>query len=338
MPNKSIKLILNYILGPLVFVLLVVSIYEQLRKQPGWLHSLKEVSRELLNGKNVWLLVLAAFMMVVNWTIEARKWQLAVASLQRLSLTRSLLAVFSGTALAFFTPNRVGEYVGRILYLDEGKRLEAIPVSLICSLAQMLVTFGGGIAGLICLRRVIGGRGDAMMLRAWMDAILLMSVLITIFLTLLYFRIGALPRLLARFRGLDKLRRYVHALGEVRGFILCRILLLSLLRYLVFMIQYYLLFRVFGVILNGWQVFWSVSVIFLVLAVIPTIAILTDLGVRWKASTEVVMLFSSNTVGILAASMAIWIINLVIPALIGSLLLLRIKIFKHRTNNRHSSS
>ena len=76
------------------------------------------------------------------------------------------------------------------------------------------------------------------------------------------------------------------------------------------------------------------SVVFLVMAVIPTIALFTDLGVRWKTSISVLQLFSPNIVGILAASLLIWIINLVIPALLGSLLILDIRLFKHRAGKR----
>jgi hypothetical protein len=66
------------------------------------------------------------------------------------------------------------------------------------------------------------------------------------------------------------------------------------------------------------------------MAVIPTLTFLTELGLRWGASIQVIQFFSANTVGIFAASFAIWLINLIIPALIGSLLILRIRIFSKR--------
>jgi hypothetical protein len=44
----------------------------------------------------------------------------------------------------------------------------------------------------------------------------------------------------------------------------------------------------------------------------------------------VLELFTSNTIGIFAASFTIWLINLVIPALIGSLFIVSIKLFKSR--------
>ena len=69
---------------------------------------------------------------------------------------------------------------------------------------------------------------------------------------------------------------------------------------------------------------------FLVMAVVPTFTFLTELGLRWEASIQVLELYSANTVGIFAASFAIWLINLIIPALIGSLLIVSIKLFKSR--------
>ena len=96
----------------------------------------------------------------------------------------------------------------------------------------------------------------------------------------------------------------------------------------MFMTQYYFLFHIFEVEINWWQSFWSVSVVFLELAIVPTIAVFTECSLRWKACREIVTLFSGNMSGILAASLAIWIINLVAPALIGRLLILGLRIFR----------
>jgi len=66
-----------------------------------------------------------------------------------------------------------------------------------------------------------------------------------------------------------------------------------------------------------------------VLAIIPTFAI-AELGVRGKVSLKLIELFSTNSLGISIATATIWIINLVLPAIAGSLLILSIKIFKNR--------
>src|SRR5690606_38464307 len=103
-----------------------------------------------------------------------------------------------------------------------------------------------------------------------------------------------------------------------------RVLILSLFRYLVFITQYVLMLRLMQVDISGWQAFWLISVLFLILAVVPTIA-LADIGIRGKASLELLGLFSANKLGIVTASLGIWAINLLLPALIGSILIVGIK-------------
>jgi hypothetical protein len=83
------------------------------------------------------------------------------------------------------------------------------------------------------------------------------------------------------------------------------------------------------VTVSYWQAFWLISVIYLILAIVPTIA-LAEVGLRGKVSLELFGLFSANKLGIIAASTGIWLVNLVIPALFGSLLILSIKIFKNK--------
>ena len=78
-----------------------------------------------------------------------------------------------------------------------------------------------------------------------------------------------------------------------------------------------------------WQAFWLVTVMFLILAVVPTIA-LAEVGLRGQVSLELFGLFSSNKIAIIAAAAGIWFINLIMPALMGSLLMLSIKIFKNK--------
>ena len=69
--------------------------------------------------------------------------------------------------------------------------------------------------------------------------------------------------------------------------------------------------------------------IILILAIIPTFA-LAELGIRGKVSIFLLESFSRNYVGIISCTLGIWIINLVVPALIGSLLILGVKIFSNK--------
>ena len=79
--------------------------------------------------------------------------------------------------------------------------------------------------------------------------------------------------------------------------------------------------------IDWWQGFWVITLLFWVLAIVPSFAI-ADLGIRGKFAVALFTLFSNNVVGIIGTTFGIWFINLFMPAIVGSLLILGIKIFK----------
>ena len=299
-------------------------------RQPNWRGSLDQVLRAV-RGPQQWKLWLVVALMPVNWGIEAFKWRLALRPAGGIPFRDAFRAIFAGTALASFTPNRMGEYLGRILFVKEGKRLDSISLTIVGSMAQVLITLFVGMAGLLYIRPYLHGQGGSgHRWEFWLNILLGLVFLAWVSLTIIYFRLSLLLGILGKIPGLGKYIGYIKILENFDATILLWILFLSFGRYLVFIIQYGLVFPVFGVFLGIGQLWGGVSVVFLVMAVVPTFTFLTELGLRWEAGIQILQLFSVNTVGIFAASFAIWLINLIIPALIGSLLILRIKLFKSK--------
>jgi hypothetical protein len=328
--NKNIKIITNYVLGPLVFLLLGAFIYWQITRQHGWRTSLDEVLAAV-TGPRQWKLWLVLALMPVNWGIEARKWQLALRPVGGIAYPDAFKAVFTGAAVASFTPNRMGEYLGRILYIKGGHRTQAIALTIACSIAQLMITLIVGLAGILYISSAphltVPGQEH---LRLALNILLSIVLVLLISLTFIYFRLSRVAELLVKIPGIQKFSAYIKVLENFDATILMRILFLSFGRYIVFIAQYSLMFPVFGVNIGFWQAGGGMSVVFLVMAVVPTFTFLTELGLRWEASIQVLELYSPNMVGIFAASFAIWLINLIIPALIGSLLIVSIKLFKSR--------
>jgi hypothetical protein len=173
------------------------------------------------------------------------------------------------------------------------------------------------------------GAGQAIP-EVWLNVLLGIVTVLLASLTFIYFRLSRLVNLLGRLPVGGKVLQAVRGLASCDATILLRILSLSFIRYGVFMAQYMLVFPVFGVALGLGQLWWGMSVVFLVMAVVPTFTFLTELGLRWEANIQVLELLGAGAVGIFASSLAIWLINLIIPALIGSLLILRLKLFKSK--------
>ncbi len=322
--NKSIKIFLNYWLGPVIFIWLSWSIYRQLRLQPDLAKSWTNIV-DAMSGREAWKGWLALFLVLVNWGIETRKWQLLVQPLTPISFARAFKAILAGLAFAVNTPNRIGEYGGRVLYLPEGKRLEAVSLTIVGSFAQLIITLVAGSIGLWLL--YAGCQGVNLppgweSYRLWIGILCWIITTISALLLLIYLRISWMVRWAHKFPG--------WIVDHIPVRILLRVLGWSLLRYAVFLFQYILLLQIFGVTDNWWWASWLVCIQFLVLAIIPTIA-LAELGIRGRLALELFGWISPNTLGIITASTSLWLVNLVLPAIAGSLLIIRIKIFSTRT-------
>ena len=103
------------------------------------------------------------------------------------------------------------------------------------------------------------------------------------------------------------------------------ILGLSLLRYSIFLLQYFALFQFFGVSLTLSISFITVAFVFLSMALIPAMA-LADLGIRGQLSLWIVGAFNSNLLGIVMTTTTIWFINLILPAIVGAAFLSKRKL------------
>lgn len=315
-PNKNIKIFLNRVAGPALFVWLSYSIYRQILQQPDLHRSVQQIGWAVY-GPQAWKCWLVIMLMGVNWLIEAHKWKILVQPLEPVSLRHSLKAVLAGLAFGFGTPNRVGEYGGRALYISEGKRLSSLSLTVVGSFSQLLITLFFGSLGLFIIEAGITG---------WSAAAYAVICMTTMLCACLYFRLGWTVSITRKLKIPVKYLQHVMILQHVNVTVLLRVLGLSAVRYLVFLCQYILLLDVMHVHTGWWNAFWLISILYLILALVPTIALL-ELGIRGKAGILLFQTVSVNTVGIYAAATGIWVVNLVIPALAGGLLALRHKYF-----------
>jgi MFS family permease len=324
--NKNIKIFLNYVLGPLLFIWLSYSVFKQIKNQPNLEGSWLNIKASFTDSR-VLNFILVFVLMFVNWSLEALKWKISVQGVQPVSFFRSLKAIFSGVSFSVTTPNRTGEYLGRVLYMDDGNRLKVISLTILGSISQLLVTIFFGLLGLLILRPGITN----MHLSSWMEWIkdlgIIGASLAFVVLTVFYFRIGWLVKWIDKIPAIKKYIWLINELEKTDTTLLMRLLSISMLRYFVFATQYFLLFRFFGVEVNWWQGFWATAIVFFVMAITPTIE-LFEVVKKMYITKEIFAIFTVNTLAIGFVTTTIWFINLVIPATIGSLLILGIKFFK----------
>lgn len=325
--SKNIKIFLNYFLGPLLFVLLTFSLYKQIARQP-------DLSLHWLQIKSTWrqpAFWLVLLLMFANWGMEARKWQLLIRPLERLTFIIAFKSVFAGCSITMLTPNRIGEYGGRVMYVQEENRLKSISLTILGSMSQLFITILMGTTGLILFKYYYPDNRIMYQLIPELagDILLYTCIAISIILILLYLRVGLLIRSITSIKSLNNFAKYWSLLSSFSRKQLLRIMFLSFLRYMVFILQYILLLKLMQVNIALGTCFWVLTIFYLVMTLAPTIGF-TELPIRAAASVTLLQLFSNNILGIQAASLGIWLINLVLPALIGSILIFGIKITKER--------
>ena len=262
--------------------------------------------------------------------MEARKWQLLMMPLERLSFITAFKSVLAGCSVTMLTPNRIGEYGGRIIYVKEENRLDAIPLTILGSVSQLFITLLMGTVGLAILKYYKGDQKIFQFLPSYAgDVLFFISIGASAFFLLIYLRAGLIVKLLGRIKRLNKFVDHILLLKTFSRKQLLRILSLSFFRYMVFILQYILLLKVMHVDMGFVMCFWLLTIFYLIMAMAPTIGF-TELPVRAAAIVEILQPFSSNLLGMQAAALGIWLINLVVPAVVGSILFLGIKIMKEK--------
>jgi hypothetical protein len=281
---------------------------------------LASFNRILLSATNTCYLLTICILMFLNWGLEARKWQVLIAPYEKISLLRSLQSVLTGITVSIFTPNRIGEFTGRIFFLEKADRFQASVKSIFGSCIQLSVTLVAGIIAIWVYHKK--HYDQTVPLTGIVDSQKKYTLILIIAIALVGF--------LAIFRMsfFTKYKHYLVAFLKMKKVELLHICVLAAIRYLVFTVQYYLILVVLGI-----EIEFSVAVIlialtFFIISIIPTFA-LTEIIVRSAVAVYVFsVLVPSQPLLVASASFLLWLINLAIPALIGSFFLGKFQLFK----------
>ena len=268
--------------------------------------------------------LLAVYLVPLNWILESIKWKSLVNTFQNFSLVQSFEAILAGISMAIITPGRVGEYGGRLIGIRKRNRPKAIIANFISSLSQNIITVGIGMFGaLIFVQKYMP------LHQGIFTSLLMISLIIISFMLILYFKIDLLERLLSYlpdWKWIKSLKRSIVLFQKLDTTELFKILGISTLRYATFLTQYVLLIFFFGVTDDLLSATLGVVTIFFLQSNLPLPPALSVLA-RGEMAIFLWSVFTLNVLGVLAASFSLWIINLVVPAILGTVVISQAKIF-----------
>jgi hypothetical protein len=269
-------------------------------------------------GSNAYLWACVA-LMLVNTSLESYKWYILSNAVEPIKYRKALSSYLAGVAFSIITPNRVGEYPGRVLYLGRRGAARYVRVSVPGIMSQLWSVYLFGFAGLVYYNL------------AFPDTLaksgLAFCIIVNIFFAVIYWRLEAWLPAMERITWLRRFFTYGKLLNKVSARMQFLILSISLCRFAIFTAQYLFLLTWMNVNMPLLEGFCMCTLFFWIMAVIPSIA-LTELGVRGAVSIFLFHHFSTNTVGMVAATAGIWLFNLIIPSVLGSLLILRMRLLQ----------
>ena len=261
--------------------------------------------------------VMTLFLMLVNWSLEAIKWQYIIKWIKVISFYKAIKTVLLGLAFSFFTPRGIGEYFARAYTLDVTRKLPIVLSLLLARMTQLFVlVLGGVIGGFIILEKASDG------------LVSFDSFNLTVGVLSLLLSVGIVGLISLRFKV--KIKQVIQLLkksGLMTMSVMLTVTLMSLIRYLTYCLQFLLLVLAFGVVdVSLFNLFGAVMFTFLMKALVPVFNFMSDLGVR-----EVFAVIFLSMVGVpeeiaLSASLLLWFINIVLPTIAGALLVFKTKI------------
>ncbi|MDD3321041.1 MAG: hypothetical protein PHS59_06310 [Paludibacter sp.] len=253
----------------------------------------------------------------VNWCLESLKWKMLVSNTEKLPFKTAFLSVLAGISSGFFTPNRVGEMVGRVLYLKPENRKSGIMLSVLNSISQNIIMAAFGIPAFVLflwIQNKSFSAGTAQYL-----ILILFSVSIFIFV---FFYLRKILKGKVQGKIIENLKIYINCIAGFSARDIVEILSVTILRYFIFCIQFYFMLRFFGVELTEYQALFAIPSTYLLVTFTPSLAF-SEAAVRSSYAVLIIAAISPQEVQIILAGVGIWVVNFVIPMLVGSILLLK---------------
>jgi len=314
------KKILSFFIKAAIVVIAFWFIYRKFVANEN-LHNFKTLLKDIPHSEIMLVVGTVLAMMLVNWFLEAAKWKRLIRDVEKISFYRAIESVFCGLTLAVFTPNRLGEYGGRVFFLSPKRRIVGVVVMAVGNIGQMVLTnFFGAIAIYAFAYRFLN-------FNAWIIYPLgLVIVAYCIFFLVFFFNIKWLNRLLLSIKFMRKYERFYSILARYSKQELFKILMFCLARYVVFTSQYLVLFLWLIPGLSPVDIVMMICIMFFIQSALPSLD-LFEVGVRSLTASYFFSFVTHQDVAVIACTATIWFVNIIIPAILGTYFVFKLNFF-----------
>jgi uncharacterized membrane protein YbhN (UPF0104 family) len=319
--TAAAKKIFSYLIKATILVLAFLFIYNKFLGKNDSLQQFERLIAVISHRQVIYTLSAVVLLMVLNWFLESLKWQYLAQKLTAISVWVAIEAVFCGLTWAIFTPNRIGEYGGRVMFLPNRKRIHGIFAMAVGAFAQNVITNVVGVTASLWFIYYF------LNINPWLYlGLVVLSVIFLGLFLIFYFNIKWLVGLLDRIKFLKKYHRFFEIMGRYNIDELLVVIGYSLARFFVFSLQYYLIIHLLLPDIPFISMMLTVFVFLFIQSAMPSLDLL-DIGVRSFTAMHLFLYITNQQIAIIAAVSSIWLINLIIPAIIGSVFVFKMRFF-----------
>jgi hypothetical protein len=315
------KKLFSYLLKLGILILAAWFIYHRILKNNDNLQKFYHLIANISYNKVIINMTFIVLLMIVNWVLESLKWWHLTRILYPMSVWRAIESVFCGLTWAVFTPNRIGEYGGRVMFLPNRKRIHGVFAMAVGSFGQNVITNVLGAGAMVWFLYTF------LHLDAWlMVGITAVALGFMALMLIFYFNIKWMVSLLNSIKFLKKFHRFFDIMGKYKAAELLSIMWFCLARFFVFTFQYYLIIHLLIPQIPLFELALLMFVFFFIQSALPSLDLL-DIGVRSSIAITLFGYVTNQTIAVVVAVSLIYIINLIIPAILGTVFVFKLKFF-----------
>ena len=300
---------LIFVVQILLFGLVIYMLFRTIKHQPQGIEGLMATFLSSWRDTSSYFWIALLVLMVLNWTLESWKWRTLLQNIEPISKAQAFKSVLTGLALGMLLPSGTGDVAGRIINLK--KKTEGIGAGIVSGIIQTIVTLSFGYVGLVfivqkfCLKNTL----ECYLVLGMPTLGLVASILFWYSKKLKLIQHKRIQQVLTAIFSLPK-KQWV------------RLFVIGIIRHLVFILQFTLLFNWAGVKLPFTDTLAVINSVFLAKTIIPALNFVSDLGVRELSAIYFMRHYAVDVNQVITATFSLWLLNIGMPVLIGSIWIL----------------
>ena len=253
-------------------------------------------------------------MQFLNWWLESLKFKSIISKIERISYAIAFKSVYAGNAIGVLTPNKIGTFIGRALFLKNHDSVSVISSTMLGNLAQLATTALFGTVGFLIT--ISSETNLHFVSEDFPVYAFVVSLCAVVFLLCLFLFPSVLYQLTLKLPYLNRFAERVKYFCSFKRTELLVVFLYSIMRYLVFGFQFYLLLLLLNLNMSFASIFIFICVLYMIVTFIPS----PFMGNLFTREAVVLLLLSNynNAPAVLSASFILWVINIAFPAILGS--------------------